>query len=180
MTYSSGIDQALSEMKAGFFSPQALEGLSGLTPEDRTVPLEAQLLEVLSTTGDARIRNAAALALSDLHSDIAALVIQGLCFSKRTDGSRATLLYALKRMHSKLSVLQIFYLLATDVQEVQEECIAFLEEDLTEETVLEPQMLDFILRLTSVSDTDRTEDERDLFDEAVVILEAKYSRGARG
>jgi hypothetical protein len=54
-----------------------------------------QLLEILQTTDDTAIRNACALALSDLEDPSLFDVIVDLLKSKRTCGNQGTLLYAI-------------------------------------------------------------------------------------
>jgi HEAT repeat protein len=65
---------------------------SALRQESGVAPY---LLEVLRSTSDASVRNAAALALSDLKDPSAFNVLVDLLKSERTHGSRGTILYAL-------------------------------------------------------------------------------------
>jgi len=132
MSAQTGAGRAIQALNAGAFSPGMLDVLNGLSRGDRTDDLENALLRVLATTADPRMRNAAAVALADLGSEIAPSVIRGLLVSPSTEGCRGTLLYALREMGGKLPLGLMVSSLAGNVGEAQEELLEFLEDGLVE------------------------------------------------
>ena len=132
MSALTSANRAIQALNAGAFSPGVLDALDGLSRGDRTDDLENALLRVLATTADPRMRNAAAVALADLGSEIAPSVIRGLLVSPPTEGCRGTLLYALREMGGRLPLGLIVSSLARNVGEAQEELLGFLEGGLVE------------------------------------------------
>ncbi len=126
-------DRALDVLETDAFSPDLLDALTGLSSADKTDLLENELLRTLVRTGDARIRNAVAVALADLKSEIAPSVIRDLIVSSCSAGSRATLLYALRELGGRLRLPAIVHLLAVEAGETQEEILNFIDLGLVED-----------------------------------------------
>ncbi len=97
----------------------------GQSDDHQFVPL---LIEVLQTTVNPLIWNAAAIALSDLGDPIAVQPILTLLKDPKTDGFRGTLLYALKSFDCRSIVLDLVGMMAGGNFEVSEQAFSMVED----------------------------------------------------
>jgi HEAT repeat protein len=84
------------------------------------------LKSVLSDTKSPRVRNAAALALADLHIPSTRTIILEVLKRPDTKGARGTLLYALDEMQAKVPLLVLIGLILEDDYEAREEALGLL------------------------------------------------------
>ncbi len=132
MSEQMNTDRAIKALSSGIFSGDLLEALSGLLPESSSDALELALLRTLVSSPDPKLRNASALALTDINSSIAPFVIRGLIQSPDLHDSLGTLLYALRAMNGNLGLSAIAIAIANASEEAQEEFLTFLQEKLVE------------------------------------------------
>ena len=132
MAVQTNADRALKALSSEIFSVDFLEALSGLLPENSNDTLELALLRTLIKSHDPRLKNASALALTDIRSVIVPLVIRGLIQAPELRSSLATLLYALRIMNGTLSLGMIVTTIVNASEEAQEELLTFLQEKLVD------------------------------------------------
>lgn len=132
MTAQASADLAVAALEVGALTPELLEALNSLSPENRTEHLENRLLHVLVSAKDQKIRNASALALADIHSELAPYVIRDLLRFPGIRKNSATLLYALREMKSHIDETNFTASLMEGSAEAQEEALNLLEQGLLE------------------------------------------------
>ncbi len=93
MMQSATLAELIERLHSGSATESA-EALADLATQDAGVVAPA-LRDVLIKTTEARVRNAVALALSDLRDRDSFELLVGLIKSRETSGARGTLLYAL-------------------------------------------------------------------------------------
>ncbi len=100
--------------------------VEGISLGDRQfVPL---LIELLQTTANPLIWNAAAIALSDLGDPIAVQPILTLLKDPKTDGFRGTLVYALREFDCQPIVLDLVEMVVSGNVEVSEQAFSIVED----------------------------------------------------
>jgi hypothetical protein len=115
-------------------------GESGLIEELRNMksrrsPRQARIaraIQILKETCAPRVRNAAALALADLHAQNAKDALIDLLERPATKGSRGTLLYALQELGVDLPLAVLADIIAEETYEAREEALNFLAKGLVE------------------------------------------------
>lgn len=86
-----------------------------------------EILLTMSNTHSARVRNAAAIAVADFHSERIKDVLINLLLRDDTKKSRGTLLYVLDEIGASLPIEVITQVIATSRYEAQQEALAFLK-----------------------------------------------------
>jgi HEAT repeat protein len=89
-------------------------------------PRIARAVELLEQTGSSRIRNAAALALADLHARDAKDKLINAVNRPETKGSRGTLLYALGELGASVPLPVLTHIVLDDTYEAREEALALI------------------------------------------------------
>lgn len=103
-----------------------LQAYSESAPTDSAMSRE--IVELLRTTPDPRIRNAAAIALADTDRKRAAEVILKLLEREEVRRNAGSLLFALEETGKKLPVSLVVAILRDGSFEAREECLMALEE----------------------------------------------------
>jgi HEAT repeat protein len=96
----------------------------GQSGDRQFVPL---LIELLQTTANPLIWNAAAIALSDLGDPIAVQPILALLKDPKTEGFRGTLVYALGEFDCQAIVLDLVEMMVSGNVEVSEQAFSIVE-----------------------------------------------------
>lgn len=99
--------------------------LRNVTPQ-----LESVMLMTLSDTRNTKLRNALALALATVKSKAAGGRIMELLTDRRTDGSRATLIYSLNKLDYMVDPLTLSAIIAIDSMEAAEEAFLMLQKSI--------------------------------------------------
>jgi len=86
-----------------------------------------EILLILSNTHSARVRNAAAIAVADLHSERIKGVLINLLVREDTKKSRGTLLYVLDEIGASIPIDILTHIIATSRYEAREEALGFLK-----------------------------------------------------
>jgi HEAT repeat protein len=92
---------------------------------------ERRVKTILERTESAKVRNAAALALADMHAADADKALIGLLRRDDTRDSRGTLLYALEQIGARVPLDCLAHVLVHDGYEAREEALALLAEGMT-------------------------------------------------
>lgn len=87
----------------------------------------SQILLILTNTESSRVRNAAAIALADLHSEKIKDALINLLMRADTKNSRGTLLYVLDEIGASLPIDIATELISTSRYEAREEALGFLK-----------------------------------------------------
>jgi hypothetical protein len=86
-----------------------------------------ELLAIMRTTRSSRVRNAAAIAVADFHSDKIKEVLINLLMREDTKKSRGTLLYVLDEIGASIPIDILTQIIATSRYEAREEALGFLK-----------------------------------------------------
>jgi hypothetical protein len=86
-----------------------------------------EILLILSNTRSPRVRNAAAIAVADLHSERTKEVLTNLLVRDDTKNCRGTLLYVLDEIGASIPIDVLTQVIATSRYEAQEEALGFLK-----------------------------------------------------
>jgi DNA-binding protein HU-beta len=82
-----------------------------------------KVVQILKETDSTKVRNAAAVALADMHARTEAHVILELLTDAKTQSSRGTLLYALEEMGEKVPLGILMNILLTGTYEARQEAL---------------------------------------------------------
>jgi HEAT repeat protein len=84
------------------------------------------LVKILRNTRSPRVRNAAAIALADMHPPNAAKILIEVIAKPETKNSRGTLLYALEEVRGKAPLNLLVSILLSDPYEARQEALRFI------------------------------------------------------
>lgn len=163
-----GLDEILqSQLTQGKFD-EAIRQITeiGLKKDISSVPI---LIKYLDSTEDSGLRNAIAVALSDIGCEEAIEHILVLLKDPKTHGNRGTLLYALQEFDLSGHLSNIAEFLFDDGFEVSRQALSLIQSNrgkLSAETVHK-------ITERVESEVEKLEEKLDFLEEALVILEQK-------
>jgi HEAT repeats len=121
---------APSQLEAAFLSgneDRIVEELRKITnSRTRRHRRSSIVIKILEQTESPRVRNAAALALADMHTTSAGKKLINILRKPETKGYRGTILYALDELGTQLPISLLADLIMNESYEAQQEALAFI------------------------------------------------------